>query len=91
MDNKLWSWANQYYDERAEEPGDTTSDVTLEELELFVGDQFKYVFDFGDEWVFQCKVLRKFNEPNVENCIIKVVGESPKQYPDEDEFWDEDE
>ena len=56
-----------------------------------MGDQFKYVFDFGDEWVFQCKVLRKFNEPNVENCIIKVVGESPKQYPDEDEFWDEDE
>ncbi len=91
MDNKLWSWANQYYDERAEESGDTTSDVTLEELELFVGDQFKYVFDFGDEWVFQCKVLRKFNEPNVENCIIKVVGESPEQYPDEDEFWDEDE
>ncbi len=91
MDNKLWSWSNRYYDERADEPGDTTSDVTLEELNLFVGDQFKYVFDFGDEWVFQCKVLRKFNEPNVENQIIKVVGESPEQYPDEDEFWDEDE
>lgn len=92
MDNKLWSERAAFFDDRAdEEDFNTTSDVTLEELDLEVGKQFKYLFDFGDEWIFQCKVLKKLEEPNVKSKVIKSVGESPKQYPEYDEEdWDED-
>lgn len=90
MDNKIWSKRESYYDERASESGYTTSEITLEELELSVGKQFKYVFDFGDEWLLQCKVLKRLNEPNVKTQIIKSIGESPEQYPEYDEDWDED-
>jgi len=90
MDNKLWSSRAVFYDERAyEEDFDTTSDVTLGELDLKVGRQFKYLFDFGDEWVFQCKVLKKLEEPNVKSMVIKSLGESPKQYPDYDDEDDD--
>ena len=90
MDNKAWSPRKAYYDERAEEPGYyTSSDVTVDDMKMSVGDQFKYLFDFGDEWIFQCKVLKKLNEPNVQNRVIKSVGESPEQYPEyEESDWD---
>lgn len=47
------------------------------------GDQFKRIFDFGDDWRFKCKVLRLFKE-DVEDVdgarVLKEVGRAPKQY-----------
>ena len=55
------------------------------------GQKFKYVFDFGDEWEFQCKVLRELEEDAKTPLVIRSVGESPEQYPEWEEYEDEDE
>lgn len=70
-----------------------TKSYKLEKINLSKGDQFKYVFDFGDEWRFQCKVLREADEQYDVPRVIRSVGESPEQYPewDEEEWEDADE
>lgn len=89
MDNHIWM-PDQMYVSTKLEPGDRpTKKYTLKKLGLKKGMAFKYVFDFGDEWRFQCKVLRELDEKTDIPCIIRSVGESPEQYPDYEE-WDED-
>ena len=61
-------------------------DVTLRQLRLKKGDKFKFLFDFGDEWRFQCRVLRELEERTDIPGVIRTVGEAPEQYPD----WEED-
>ena len=56
---------------------------------LSKGSQFKYLFDFGDEWRFQCKVLREEIEPMDIPRVVRRSGESPVQYPYFEE-WDEE-
>jgi hypothetical protein len=43
-----------------------------------------YLFDYGDQWEFEITV-RVIDEPNqsTKPTIVKSVGESPEQYPDE--------
>ncbi|MDE7294678.1 MAG: plasmid pRiA4b ORF-3 family protein [Oscillospiraceae bacterium] len=53
----------------------------LEEKQKFV-----YIFDFGDEWQFSCRVLRITDEPCGSFEIIRTVGESPEQYSYYDEY-----
>ena len=58
-------------------------------LGLRKGKAFKYVFDFGDEWMFQRQVLREEEQAAKEPVIIKSKGEAPPQYgedPDENDF-----
>ena len=57
-----------------------TKSCNLEKLKLSKGDKFKYLFDFGDEWRFQCKVLRELEESVDIPCVIRSVGDSPEQY-----------
>lgn len=67
--------------------------VKLAQLGLQKGTAFKFLFDFGDEWRFQCKVLRVLDEDTPEELIIRSVGRSPEQYPayeDCDNFLDFD-
>lgn len=59
----------------------------LEKLNLTKGTQFKYVFDFGEEWKFQCKILRELEEDTKIPVVIRKVGEAPFQYGEPD--WDE--
>ena len=44
-----------------------------------------YIFDYGDEWRFQVKVLRVVKEPTERPIVLKSVGHV-SQYGDEDEF-----
>ena len=92
MDNRAWSELDCYYMKGAEEYEPTTEKYKLCQLNLYKGMQFKYVFDFGDEWMFQCKVLRVLEEVTETPRIIKSKGEAPKQYGSdwEDDDWDED-
>lgn len=86
MDNRVWSPGDAYYSSKAEGWERLTKKYTLEKLRLEKGSKFKYVFDFGDEWVFQCKILWELEEKTDIPCIIRSVGESPEQYPEyEDE------
>ena len=47
---------------------------------LVIIDSIKFVFDFGDDWRFQCKVLRVIDDDSEYETVIKSVGESPEQY-----------
>lgn len=91
MDNKYWSREDAYYDKRGGGGERHTCDYKLGQLGLEVGTPFKYLFDFGDEWSFQCKVLKELNEKTQEAALIRSVGKSPEQYPEAPDDWDGEE
>lgn len=84
MDNKLWSNKDSYYMEGMEEFRPVTQETRLIRAGLQKGKSFKYLFDFGDEWVFQCKVLRALENSTEVPVVIRSKGENPVQYPGED-------
>lgn len=90
MDNVCWSDRDSYYIEEMENGERPTHAYMLNQAGLHKGKKFKYLFDFGDEWLFQCKVLRIINGELLDTEVIKRMGEPPEQYPvwDEDEDWD---
>ena len=91
MNNRVWDDDDSYYADFLDEDGDRyTKDFVLGSLGLYVGMQFKYVFDFGDEWKFHCKVLKILDEKTAEPKVVLTKGEAPSQYSDCDEFDDED-
>jgi hypothetical protein len=67
MDNRVWSKQDSFFTDLLEDQyGDEeryTGYYSLDDLDLTIGSQFKYVFDFGDERVFQCKVSKILDEP----------------------------
>ncbi len=87
MDNKYWSRYAAFFSSKMCGDERLSKRYTLEGLNLSKGDQFKYVFDFGNEWRFQCKVLRELEEQTDIPGVIRRVGESPEQYPEFDEEW----
>ena len=87
MDNVSWSERDCYYVNGIESYYRTTNKYNLSEAGLYKGKQFKYVFDFGDEWTFQCKVLRTVDKDTDTPTIIRSKGDAPEQYPDWDDEW----
>lgn len=62
-------------------------ETTLEQLDLFKGKKFMYLFDFGgEEWVFKCRVIDVLEEATPEYKILKRIGGDPKQYPIKEEI-----
>lgn len=90
MDNHYWSGYAAFFSMKMHGDERLTKSYKLEKLNLAKGDQFKYLFDFGEEWRFQCKVLRELEENVDIPCVIRSVGESPEQYPQWDEESDKD-
>lgn len=92
MDNKSWSEWDSYYAAGIEEDCERTTDrYTLDRAGLHKGMRFKYIFDFGDEWTFQCKVLRITEGDAASPLILKSKGEAPDQYGCwDDDGWDDD-
>lgn len=88
LDDHYWSHNRAYFSDKEGYWSKKSKKYTLQKLGLKEGDKFKYLFDFGDEWRFQCRVLRREDEETVIPCIVRSVGESPEQYPDEDEDYD---
>ena len=87
MDNTMWSNYDAYYGHSSEAENRDSEDYRLEDVGLFVGKKFKYLFDFGDSWVFQCKVLKVLDEKSEDPEVVRSKGEAPAQY----DFYDEDE
>jgi len=56
-----------------------TDEVALSDFRFGKGSKFLYIFDFGDEWRFQIKVLRAVPESTDWPIVLKSVGEI-KQY-----------
>mgnify|MGYP002518343002 FL=1 len=87
MDNHYWSEYRAFFSMKMNGDEKLTKSCKLEKLNLSKGSQFKYLFDFGAEWRFQCKVLRELEDRVDIPCVIRSVGESPEQYPDWDEVF----
>ena len=89
MDNKRRSACRYlYYPEEvyAEYP---STDICLDELDLFPKKKFLFHYDFGDDWEFSITV-QKVTEAGDSGVsqVIKEKGEI-EQYPSYDE-WDDD-
>lgn len=85
MDNQTWNSRDAYYSDTRElrEPASRgTGKVKLGQLALEQGHRFRYVFDFGEEWNFQCRVLRLLEEGTDEPTVVRSKGVAPEQYPD---------
>ena len=92
MDNRTWGSGDVYIsepDDFDDEPERDSHKYRLGQLILTIGQKFKYVFDFGDEWVFQCKVLKVLDEETGETAVVRSKGEAPAQYGGygEEEDW----
>lgn len=85
MDNKKWSRRESYYSEGMESNRQSTSRNRLFEAGIYKGKAFKYLFDFGDEWLFQCKVLRMIQGETPYPMVVRSKGKAPSQYG-----WDDD-
>ena len=88
MDNKRWSQSDCYVSSKSEPADRLTKRYSLQKAGVSKGKKFLYLFDFGDEWVFQCKVLRELEEKTDIPGVLRSVGEAPAQYPDYDEDMD---
>lgn len=91
MNNRIWDDSEAYYcDFLADDDINLFSkDYKLCSLNLEKDKKFIYVFDFGDEWRFDIKVLRELSEATDKTQIVKIKGEAPSQYGEYNEF-DED-
>jgi hypothetical protein len=80
------------FDDNEEVAGDVR-EVQLDQLELAVGKEFLYIYDFGDDWEFDVQV-EAVNDSDVTEDelprLIDAAGEAPSQYEDGEED-DEDE
>ncbi len=74
----LGSYMSPYAD--MEEDMERANEHTIAEV-LPVGSKCTYIFDFGDEWTFTCKVLRQIDEATETPMVIRQKGENPVQYP----------
>jgi hypothetical protein len=93
MSNRAWDQDSEY----ACPGGDLEEDgvrgssdkVKLSKFHLIKGDKFLYIFDYGDEWRFQIKVLHVVSEPTKVPIVLKRVGEASQYGYDEDEDVDD--
>ncbi|MDE7363790.1 MAG: plasmid pRiA4b ORF-3 family protein [Ruminococcus sp.] len=92
MDNRQWSEDDAYFHYAEEDAERHTCDYTLEQAHLEKDKQFKYIFDFGDAWTFQCKVLSVLDVATPRAMVVESKGKAPNQYTDyaEDYYDDED-
>ena len=79
LNDKLWSTTNTYSSERNSVSSLMTKDFHIGEL-LNKKQNFKYVYDSGACWIFQCKVIDIIDEPTTKPVISRKKGKSPEQY-----------
>jgi hypothetical protein len=97
--NDLLQMGDPFGDEENEDDDEIAGDVRttqLDSLQLRKGQDFLYLFDYGDEWKFSVRVHAVNDNADASAQyprLVESVGDAPKQYPDweEDEEWDEDE
>lgn len=103
MNNRAWDDAAAFSSPRGDGPERRSDEYTLAAAGLRPEKKFVYIFDFGEEWRFQCRVLREVAEATDTPRVIRSVGEAPQQYWDDDreeeegdeedaspEIWDAD-
>ena len=89
MDNRMYS--DDRYEYMPEEYGVPSTDVKLDRIGLFKGQNFSLHYDYGDDWMFTIHVQKiEENMSRIKPEVIKWKGEID-QYPDWDDWdWDEE-
>ena len=79
MDNRMYKDYNYQSDP---EPGELSTKIKLDKLDLMVKQKFSLHYDFGDDWMFVITV-QKIEETTkkAESKVIKEKG-TLEQYPD---------
>jgi hypothetical protein len=75
------------------EESPSTAEVKVGELPLRPGSMLEYLFDFGDNWLFEVRLekLEPVNPKIRKPAVIDGRGQAPPQYPNfDDEEWDEE-
>lgn len=90
MDNRPWSDVDSYYSGEMDDDFRVMGNTRLADVGLTKGKKFLYIFDFGDEWTFHCRVLREVDDAAEDAEIVRSVGKAPDQYPDYDAMYDEE-
>ena len=87
MDGKPWS--KKSFKCPYEDEGISADEVEIGELDLIEKESFLYIFDYGDEWLFNIEVLEIKKEviEEFQGEIIESKGKLPQQYPDFDDEW----
>ena len=85
MDNILWSEEKAFWSPYAESSPSADA-VKLSSFHFKKRDSFLYLFDFGDEWVFDVSFIEEVIDESQEVLILESHGKSPEQYPDYEEF-----
>jgi len=87
MNNRAWDEDWEYVCPDGELDGERgfSSEAKLSKFHLTKGSKFLYIFDFGDDWRFQIRVLRVIDAPVKEPSVIKSVGKISQYGYDEDE------
>jgi len=77
MSNRAWDSSSAYAspDDDLDYAVGYTTETKLSYFNLVKGYKFLYLFDFGDEWRFQIKVLRVLEEKTSRPLLLKSVGE----------------
>ena len=92
MNNRAWDKSAEYVCPMGERRGSqgSSDEVKLSNFRLGKGNMFLYIFDYGDEWRFQIKVLRVINERTIRYVMLKSVGHISQYGYDDDEDEDTD-
>jgi hypothetical protein len=69
----------------------STAKTIIGDADLNEKDVFHYLFDFGDDWWHRINVqhIKETEHKQKYIKLIKSVGESPPQYPDYDDDFDD--
>jgi Plasmid pRiA4b ORF-3-like protein len=87
LDGEFWGAGESEYTSPVEaEPAMMTADATLASLDLQLGQEIAYLFDFGDQWRVRLKLLdrRAVGEEPLP-AVMERAGTAPAQY-----VYDED-
>lgn len=80
-------FSTRYYSTDCNEMPPATDKVKLNELGLTEGCIFQYLFDFGDQWLFELQVEKIIPERTENAAIVDEKGDAPIQYPNYDDGW----
>ena len=66
--------------------GYPAAETSLASLNLYEGQRFLYIFDFGDSWEFKISVVRHLpNELSDKASVVEKIGKAPMQYGDDED------
>ena len=95
MEASMEGFWTEFLEEEAASGAGNVQTTTLEDLDLRQGQEFLYLFDYGDGWRFKVRVhaINEDADPDAEvPRLVESVGEAPPQYPEweDEEDWEDD-